>query len=68
MRTVRHEMHVPFGIPVTKYMLKAGAWLLGTETELILKSRWVLPARLTDAGYKFKVTDIKRAIHLCRPV
>jgi uncharacterized protein (TIGR01777 family) len=65
MNALRHEMRVPFGIPAPKYMLKAGAWLLGTETELILKSRWVLPARLTDAGYRFKVTNIKRAIHLC---
>ncbi len=68
MKTVRQEIHLPFGVPVTTWMLKMGAWLLGTETELLLKSRWVLPARLTDAGYVFKVTDIKRAVHLCRPV
>jgi len=45
-------------------MLKIGVWMLRTETELILKSRWVIPARLTKAGYKFKVQDIYRAIRL----
>jgi uncharacterized protein len=68
MEVLRKEFHMPFGLPATKWMLAAGAVLLGTETELVLKSRWVLPARLLDAGYRFKVTDIKRAAHLCRPV
>jgi uncharacterized protein (TIGR01777 family) len=68
MGILRKEVHMPFGLPATKWMLKMGAFLLGTETELILKSRWVLPKRLLEAGYRFKVTDIKRAAHLCRPV
>jgi NAD dependent epimerase/dehydratase family enzyme len=34
-------------------MLSVGALLLRTETELILKSRWVLPRRLTEAGFEF---------------
>lgn len=67
MRIVRREIHISVGLPATKWMLAAGAWLLGTEIELLLKSRWVLPARLTEAGYTFKVYDIKKAVHLCRP-
>jgi uncharacterized protein (TIGR01777 family) len=41
------------GLPATKWMLEAGALLLRTETELILKSRRVVPRRLTDAGFEF---------------
>lgn len=68
MGIVRKEVHMPFGLPALKWMLEIGARLLGSETELLLKSRWVLPARLTNAGYLFKVTELKRAVHLCRPV
>lgn len=68
MGMVRREVHMPFGLPATRWMLEIGTWLLSTETELLLKSRWVLPARLKDAGYIFRVTDVKRAVHLCRLV
>jgi uncharacterized protein (TIGR01777 family) len=64
MRVVRAAVKMPFGLPATKWMLKIGVWLLRTETELILKSRWVIPTRLSNEGYKFKVEDIKRAIIL----
>src|SRR4051794_151490 len=41
------------GLPATKPMLELGALLLRTETELILKSRRVVPRRLTSAGFEF---------------
>lgn len=41
------------GLPAPKWMLSVGALLLRTETELILKSRWVLPRRLLEAGFEF---------------
>ncbi|MFL6451480.1 MAG: TIGR01777 family oxidoreductase [Bryobacteraceae bacterium] len=41
------------GIPAPKWMLEIGAVLLRTETELILKSRRVVPRRLPDAGFEF---------------
>jgi uncharacterized protein (TIGR01777 family) len=41
------------GLPAAKWMLEIGALLLRTETELILKSRRVVPRRLTDAGFEF---------------
>ncbi|GAA4320593.1 TIGR01777 family oxidoreductase [Mucilaginibacter gynuensis] len=62
MRTMRKAVGVPFGLPASKWMLGIGTLLLQTETELILKSRWVLPARLLDAGYTFKVPYIKDAV------
>jgi len=41
------------GLPAPKWMLSLGAVFLGTETELVLKSRRVVPRRLSDAGFQF---------------
>jgi NAD dependent epimerase/dehydratase family enzyme len=43
-------------------MLELGAIGIRTETELILKSRWVIPGRLTDAGYAFRHPDLDEAL------
>lgn len=42
-------------------MLKIGAPIIGTETELVLKSRWVFPAKITETGFKFKYPFLKDA-------
>jgi uncharacterized protein (TIGR01777 family) len=64
MNVVRAVVKAPFGLPATKWMLEIGARFLNTETELILKSRWVIPTRLLEEGYTFNVTHIKEAIQL----
>lgn len=43
-----------FGLPATKWMLEIGALVMRTETELVLKSRRVLPAKLLDSGFRFR--------------
>src|SRR5690606_20244345 len=43
MKQIRRVMNVPFGLPAPKWLLELGAVLIKTETELVLKSRWVLP-------------------------
>ncbi|AKQ46797.1 NAD-dependent epimerase [Rufibacter radiotolerans] len=65
MCAVRQALKAPFGLPATKWMLEIGALVLGTETELLLKSRWVVPTRLLEAGYRFKVNTIEEAVKLC---
>lgn len=65
MQLIRSIYGKRFGFPAPKWLLTIGALLIGTETELILKSRWVLPARLIEAGYKFKFPDIKEAVKAC---
>jgi uncharacterized protein (TIGR01777 family) len=50
LRTVRGKR---LGLPASKWMVEIGAALLHTDTELILKSRRVVPKRLLDAGFKF---------------
>jgi len=62
MKNFRKVMHVPFGIPQPKWLLKLGAKLLGTEPELVLKSRNVIPQRLMENGFLFLYTDIKIAL------
>jgi len=42
------------GLPAYKWMLQIGAPLIGTELELVLKSRWVLPTRILETGFQFK--------------
>lgn len=57
MRILRRASGVPFGLPSTKWMLEVGAFLLRTETELILKSRRVIPATLAHSGFTFKFPE-----------
>ncbi len=40
-------------------MLKIGAAVVGTETELLLKSRWVIPTRALEAGYMFRYPGLE---------
>ncbi|SJN35701.1 Cell division inhibitor [Microbacterium esteraromaticum] len=62
MATVRRALGVRFGPPMPRWMLEIGALGIRTETELILKSRWVLPEKLVDAGYEFRYPTLGEAI------
>jgi NAD dependent epimerase/dehydratase family enzyme len=53
MRELRAAHGVRIGLPATKWMLSVGAVVLRTETELPLKSRWVISWRLSDADFNF---------------
>lgn len=54
MKTLRAAWGVPFGLPATPWMAEIGAWFLQTETELVLKSRRVVPTRLVESGFQFE--------------
>lgn len=54
MRTLRKACGAPFGLPATEWMLELGTALMRTETELMLKSRRVIPARLLESGFTFR--------------
>lgn len=62
MRMIRRVLRVPFGLPLPRWMLELGSWAVRTETELVLKSRWVLPERLERAGYRFARPELEPAI------
>jgi len=53
MRALREAWRMPIGLPATAWMASVGAFVLRTDTELTLKSRRVVPARLLEAGFSF---------------
>lgn len=53
MAALRRAWGAPIGLPATKWMLELGAIFLGTESELVLKSRRVIPGRLLQEGFSF---------------
>jgi uncharacterized protein len=57
MRCLRYASGVPIGVPATRWMLEVGAFILRTETELVLKSRRVAPRILLDSGFTFDYPD-----------
>ncbi len=57
MRALRAAWKTPVGLPATRWMLEVGAWFLRTETELVLKSRRVVPGRLLESGFDFRFPD-----------
>lgn len=61
MQKFRQHMHINSGLPSPKWLLELGAIFIRTETELILKSRWVLPERLLNEGYLFLFPTIDNA-------
>ncbi len=62
MATVRRVLGVRFGPPTPRWVLEIGAIGIRTETELVLKSRWVLPERLESAGFEFAYPDLEPAL------
>lgn len=52
-KELRIKFKIPFGINNPKWLLKIGAVIIGTETELLLKSRKVYPEKLLENGFKF---------------
>ena len=65
MRTLRRIVGAPGGLPAYRWMLEPAMWALRTEPELILKSRWTVPERLTAAGYRFAHPELEEALRDC---
>lgn len=62
MQTFRQILRMPIGLPAPRWMLEIGAFLLRTETELIIKSRRVIPGRLREAGFQFEFETLPTAL------
>lgn len=62
MRELRRAVGMPIGIPACRFMLEPAMWVLRTEPELVLKSRWTLPGVLERAGYRFRHPHLRAAI------
>jgi uncharacterized protein (TIGR01777 family) len=67
MRTLRAAWGIPIGLPATKWMVEIGTFFLQTESELVLKSRRVIPGRLLQSGFAFQFPAwAETARDLCR--
>ncbi|MGW0629426.1 TIGR01777 family oxidoreductase [Streptomyces sp. NPDC002758] len=74
MRALRTAWGVPVGLPATRWMAELGAFALRSDTELLFKSRRVVPGRLRAAGFDFAhpewdgaVADLVRRVRPMRP-
>jgi NAD dependent epimerase/dehydratase family enzyme len=61
MKVLRKVTGHKWGLPAYDWMLHIGTILMGTEAELLLKSRWVLPTKLLESGYSFTYENIENA-------
>jgi uncharacterized protein len=61
LSALRRALHVPYALPVAQWQLELGAFAMGTETELLLKSRRVVPQKLLDSGFEFEFPKWEKA-------
>jgi uncharacterized protein len=57
LRILREAWGTRIGLPTASWMLEVGTFLMRTESELVLKSRQVIPGRLLAAGFQFTYSD-----------
>ena len=62
MSVLRKVIGAPFGIPISESLLKLGAVFIRTESELVLKSRNVIPKRLQENGFQFEFDTLEKAL------
>jgi uncharacterized protein len=62
MRFFRRVCGIPIGLPAARWMLEIGAFVMRTETELLLKSRRVVPGTLLKDGFKFQCPEMEGAL------
>jgi uncharacterized protein (TIGR01777 family) len=60
MATLRQIIKMPIGIPIPEFLLKFGAKIIKTETELVLKSRNVIPKQLKESGFTFQFDTLEK--------
>mgnify|MGYP006200049771 CR=1 FL=1 len=60
MKKLQKAIGIPFGLPISKSLLEFGAKIIKTETELVLKSRNVIPKRLIENGFEFEFGDLEK--------
>ena len=62
MRLLRDQLGINIALPNPKFLLEMGAFFIRTETELLLKSRNVIPERLLNEGFQFQFSEINEAL------
>jgi len=62
MKEMRNILKPLIYLPSPKFLLKIGAYFINTETELVLKSRWVIPRKLMEKNFVFKYPTVGNAL------
>jgi NAD dependent epimerase/dehydratase family enzyme len=62
MAVFRRVCAVPVGLPAARWMLEIGAFVMRTETELMIKSRRVVPGKLLASGFQFHFPTFQSAL------
>lgn len=62
MSALRKIVGTPFGIPISETLLKFGSIIIRTQSELVLKSRNVIPKRLQKEGFQFEFDTLEKAL------
>jgi uncharacterized protein len=57
LRVLREVWGTRIGLPASQWMIEIGTFFMRTESELVLKSRRVVPGRLLDAGFMFQFPE-----------
>jgi len=66
MQALRSAWGIKFGLPATSLMIEIGTFFLRTESELVLKSRRVIPGILNKSGFEFSYPIWQEAsVDLC---
>lgn len=68
MRVLRGVWGMPFGLPTPAWLLEIGTTILRTESELVLKSRRVIPGRLLEGGFEFEFPEWPEAAQNLRNI
>lgn len=63
MGSLRKALRIPFGLWQPAWVVQLGAMFIGTEAELVLESRYVVPTRLIEQGFQFKYPEIQGALN-----
>jgi uncharacterized protein len=61
MKLLSKAMHIPIALPQPEFLVGLGTFIIGTEAELILKSRYVLPEKALALGFQFEFPTIQKA-------
>lgn len=62
MQKIREAFSISIGLPATKWMIEIGTFLLRSESELVLKSRKVVPKKLQEEGFIFNFEKLEEAL------
>jgi uncharacterized protein (TIGR01777 family) len=62
MKTLRKKMGMKIGLPAPAFAVRIGTFLIGTDSNLVLKSNNVVSARLSEYGFEFLYNNINEAL------